>query len=69
MKVKTGVIFGEYYYGNVLGPKALETVPWLIPLSWFMFMYVSTITVDAALAGIIPAGWRCSCSPFSTPWQ
>jgi len=46
--VKTGIIFGEYHYGDVLGPKALATVPWLIPLSWFMFMYVSTITVDAA---------------------
>ncbi len=46
--VKTGIIFGEYHYGDVLGPKALGTVPWLIPLSWFMFMYVSTITVDAA---------------------
>jgi putative membrane protein len=54
--VKTGVIFGEYYYGNVLGPKALETVPWLIPLSWFMFMYVSTITVDAAF-GRNYTGW------------
>lgn len=54
--VKTGLIFGEYHYGDVLGPKALETVPWLIPLSWFMFMYVSTISVDAAF-GRNYAGW------------
>ncbi|HNZ32328.1 MAG TPA: carotenoid biosynthesis protein [Smithellaceae bacterium] len=54
--VKTGMIFGEYHYGDVLGPKALETVPWLIPLSWFMFMYVSTITVDAAF-GRRHIGW------------
>lgn len=49
--VKTGMIYGEYHYGAVLGPKALDTVPWLIPLSWFMFMYVSSMTVDAAFGG------------------
>ncbi len=54
--VKTGLIFGEYHYGDVLGPKALDTVPWLIPLSWFMFMYVSTISVDAAF-GRSYTGW------------
>lgn len=49
--VKTGLIYGEYHYGAVLGPKALDTVPWLIPLSWFMFMYVSSVMVDAAFGG------------------
>lgn len=49
--VKTGMIYGEYHYGAVLGPKALDTVPWLVPLSWFMFMYVSSLTVDAAFGG------------------
>jgi uncharacterized membrane protein len=49
--VKTGIIYGEYHYGSVLGPKALGTVPWLVPLSWFMFMYVSSVTVDAAFGG------------------
>ena len=54
--VKTGFIYGEYHYGAVLGPKALDTVPWLVPLSWFMFMYVSTVTVDAAFGGRY-VGW------------
>lgn len=54
--VKTGFIYGEYHYGAVLGPKALDTVPWLVPLSWFMFMYVSTVTVDAAFGGQY-VGW------------
>lgn len=58
--VKTGLIFGEYHYGDILGPKALETVPWLIPMSWFMFLYVSTISVDAAF-GRSYAGWA---APF-----
>lgn len=49
--VKTGLIYGEYHYGSVLGLKILDTVPLLIPLSWFMFMYVSTVTVDAAFGG------------------
>lgn len=54
--VKTGFIYGEYHYGAVLGPKALDTVPWLVPLSWFMFMYVSTVMVDAAFGGQY-VGW------------
>jgi len=54
--VKTGLIYGEYYYGDVLGRKILETVPLLIPLSWFMFMYVSTVTIDAAFGGRY-TGW------------
>lgn len=49
--VKTGLIFGEYHYGDVLGQKILDTVPFLVPFSWFMFMYVSTISVDAAFGG------------------
>ena len=54
--VKTGLIYGEYHYGSVLGPKALDTVPWLVPLSWFMFMYVSTVTIEAAFGGHY-VGW------------
>ena len=46
--VKTGLIYGEYHYGDALGIKIFDTVPLLIPFSWFMFMYVSTVTVDAA---------------------
>jgi uncharacterized membrane protein len=49
--VKTGLIYGEYHYGTVLGQKIFNTVPLLVPLSWFMFMYVSTVTVDAAFGG------------------
>ncbi len=49
--VKTGMIYGEYYYGSGLGPKILDTVPFIIPLSWFMFMYISMIMTNVILSG------------------
>ena len=33
--VKTGILFGEYYYGSVLGFKVLE-VPLIIGLNWLV---------------------------------
>ena len=38
--VNTGLLFGEYQYGSVLGPKILG-VPWLIGLNWFVIVYCS----------------------------
>ena len=40
--VKTGVIFGEYYYGEVLGFKVAE-VPVLIGLNWLVLAYATSI--------------------------
>jgi bisanhydrobacterioruberin hydratase len=37
--VKTGVIFGQYTYGNTLGIKVLE-VPLTIGLNWFVLNYL-----------------------------
>jgi len=48
--VKTGMLFGAYHYGNILGPLALNTVPFLVPLSWFMFMYGGTIITNEVMA-------------------
>jgi uncharacterized membrane protein len=31
----TGLPFGQYSYTDLLGPKILGHVPWLIPLSWY----------------------------------
>lgn len=39
--VRTGVIFGEYSYGDVLGPK-LMGVPLILGLNWFFMVYCST---------------------------
>ena len=38
--VETGLLFGEYEYGNTLGIKILHT-PLLIGLNWFMLVYCS----------------------------
>ncbi|WP_462318509.1 carotenoid biosynthesis protein [Marinilabilia sp.] len=37
--VSTGIIFGEYQYGEALGPKIMHT-PLLIGLNWWMLIYV-----------------------------
>ena len=38
--VHTGWLFGEYQYGQVLGPK-INGVPWLIGLNWFVVVFCS----------------------------
>lgn len=38
--VNTGLIFGEYHYGPVLGPKILG-VPVMIGVNWFLMVYVT----------------------------
>jgi putative membrane protein len=38
---QTGVPFGHYAYGDLLGPKILGHVPWLIPPSWYAMSVVS----------------------------
>lgn len=41
--VKTGIIFGNYWYGKTLGLKWLE-VPVVIGLNWFLLVYlISTV--------------------------
>ena len=40
--VKTGLIFGSYNYGNVLGPKLLD-VPFLIGINWALIILGATI--------------------------
>lgn len=36
--VNTGVLFGDYAYGTVLGPK-WNNVPWMIGVQWLVTMY------------------------------
>lgn len=40
--IKTGLVFGNYTYGNVLGPKILD-VPILIGTNWSLIILGSTI--------------------------
>lgn len=43
--VQTGLVFGEYSYGKVLGPKLLGT-PFMIGVNWIMLTYCSAITIQ-----------------------
>jgi putative membrane protein len=38
--VRTGAVFGSYVYSAALGPK-LGSVPYVIPVFWFMIVYVA----------------------------
>lgn len=58
--VRTGFIFGEYSYTSLLGPK-LGSVPLVIPLYWFMIVYISYI-----LANLMSEGTPVA-SPRLTP--
>ncbi len=49
--VKTGLIFGHYYYTDVLGWKILGAVSWPIPLAYFMVLYPSTMMANLATFG------------------
>ena len=57
---KTGIIFGEYYYGKSLGIKMLD-VPLIIGINWLLLIYVisgflsfvNNIYVFSALAAFI----------------
>ncbi|MCC6584572.1 MAG: carotenoid biosynthesis protein [Chitinophagales bacterium] len=43
--VKTGVIFGTYWYGKTLGFKLLE-VPVLIGANWFLLVYLISVVFN-----------------------
>ena len=45
-----GIPFGKYEYTALLGPKLLDKVPWLIPVSWF-FMGLASYGVVVRLQG------------------
>jgi putative membrane protein len=43
--VKTGVVFGEYFYEETLGPKLFD-VPIIIGLNWALLSYFAVYTFD-----------------------
>ncbi|MFT3909251.1 MAG: carotenoid biosynthesis protein [Ferruginibacter sp.] len=49
---KTGWIFGDYKYGNVLGP-SIEKVPYVIGVNWFIVIYCSGVTIQILLNAIL----------------
>ncbi len=50
--VNTGLLFGDYKYGNVLGPK-YKQVPLIIGINWFIVVYCCGISITALLQRII----------------
>lgn len=49
---KTAVLFGEYKYGTVLGP-AIEGVPFIIGINWFIVIYCCGISIHTMLTKVI----------------
>ncbi|HEY53107.1 MAG TPA: carotenoid biosynthesis protein [Caldilineae bacterium] len=48
--VATGLVYGEYHYSEMLGPK-LGHVPLLVPIGWFMMMYPSYVIANLIVNG------------------
>ena len=48
---KNGLIFGPYYYTNLLGPKIMGTIPVLIPFAWYMMFYPSYVITNLLAEG------------------
>lgn len=48
----TGLLFGNYRYGKVLGP-AIADVPYIIGINWFIMMYCCGVTVNMILTKIV----------------
>jgi putative membrane protein len=46
--INTGILFGDYTYGNVLGYK-IQNVPVLIGINWFIIIYCSGISIHKLL--------------------
>lgn len=44
----TGWLFGNYSYGEVLGP-GIFSVPWIIGINWFIIIYCCGITIQMLL--------------------
>jgi len=49
--VQTGLIFGDYHYGPVLGPKLFET-PFMIGVNWAMLVYCSGATINKLVPNV-----------------
>ncbi len=43
--VNTGKLFGNYAYGNLMGPK-LNGVPYLIGINWFVVVFCSGVIIE-----------------------
>jgi uncharacterized membrane protein len=56
--VLTGWVYGPYHYTDLLGPRFLGLVPYLVPVAWFMMIYPSQVIAERLLAARPDADWR-----------
>ena len=54
--VATGWVYGPYHYTDLLGPRFLELVPYLIPVAWFMMIYPSQVIAEGLLSDRLTTG-------------
>ena len=45
LSIRTGFPFGPYYYTEVFGPKVIG-VPYIIPLAWYVIVYLSYVLAN-----------------------
>ena len=45
LSIRTGFPFGPYYYTDVFGPKVIG-VPYIIPLAWYVIVYLSYVLAN-----------------------
>ena len=48
------LVCAVYNYTDLLGPKFLGLVPYLIPVAWFMMSYPSFVIADR----LVPSDWK-----------
>lgn len=63
--VNTGLLFGNYNYGNVLGPK-WQQVPLMIGINWVIIIYCCGISVTTLLLKIIQPATDSITQPSTT---
>jgi len=63
----TGWPFGAYRYGDALGPKILERVPYAIPLSWF-YLGLATTVIASHLAARVGPERRAAATVLIGAW-
>lgn len=51
---QTGLLFGDYRYGDVLGP-AFQGVPYIIGINWFIVIYCCGTVIHSLLGKIVEA--------------
>jgi putative membrane protein len=71
--VKTGLVFGEYTYGNILGPKIFN-VPLVVGLNWVLVIWggilisqklVKTPLMVALVSGVLAVGFDILLEPIA----